>query len=213
MKTDDLIALLASGAGAAEPNAVARRLTTALGAGVVSAMLLMIITYGVRPDIGEAAHMPMLWIKLAFPASLVLGSLLATSRLARPGAQLGRVPIALAAPVLAMWLLSAFVLLGAQASMRAQLILGATWATCPFSIAMLSAPAFGAATWAMKGLAPTRLALAGAAGGLWAGAVGALAYALHCPEMSAPFLAIWYVAGMLIPTAAGAWLGPRVLHW
>ena len=44
-------------------------------------------------------------------------------------------------------------------------------------------------------------------------AIGALAYTLHCPELAAPFLAIWYVLGMLIPTAFGAWLGPRLLRW
>jgi hypothetical protein len=65
----------------------------------------------------------------------------------------------------------------------------------------------------MKGLAPTRLALAGAAAGLLAGSAGALIYALHCPEMEAPFLAIWYLLGMLIPTAVGAAIGPRLLRW
>ena len=44
-------------------------------------------------------------------------------------------------------------------------------------------PVFVATLWAMKGLAPTRLALAGAAAGLLAGAVGAVVYTLHCPEM------------------------------
>lgn len=65
----------------------------------------------------------------------------------------------------------------------------------------------------MRGLAPTRLALAGAASGLLAGALGALVYALHCTEIAAPFLGIWYVIGMLIPTAIGALLGPRMLRW
>jgi hypothetical protein len=31
--------------------------------------------------------------------------------------------------------------------------------------------------------------------------------------MQAPFLAIWYLLGMLIPTALGALLGPRLLRW
>ncbi|MEO8407393.1 MAG: DUF1109 domain-containing protein, partial [Oxalobacteraceae bacterium] len=89
---------------------------------------------------------------------------------------------------------------------------GSTWATCPFNIAMLSIPAFIGIFWAMKGLAPTRLALAGASAGLLAGAVGAFAYAFHCPEMTAPFLGIWYLAGMTIPALVGALLGPR-LYW
>lgn len=53
-------------------------------------------------------------------------------------------------------------------------------------------------------------ALAGAASGLLAGAIATLVYCLHCPEMTAPFLAIWYVLGMASPTAPGALLGPRV---
>jgi hypothetical protein len=78
---------------------------------------------------------------------------------------------------------------------------------------MLSLPTFVGAMWAMKGLAPTRLVLAGASAGLLAGAVGTLVYALHCPEMDAPFLATWYLLGMLIPTATGALIGPRMLRW
>jgi len=74
-------------------------------------------------------------------------------------------------------------------------------------------PVFAATLWAMKGLAPTRPALAGAAAGLLAGAMAALVYALHCPEMEAPFIGVWYVVGMLIPAAAGALLGPLVLRW
>ena len=65
----------------------------------------------------------------------------------------------------------------------------------------------------MKGLAPTRLRLAGAAAGFAAGAIGALVYTLHCPELDAPFLAVWYVSGMLIPTVVGAFVGPRLLRW
>jgi hypothetical protein len=67
--------------------------------------------------------------------------------------------------------------------------------------------------WALKGAAPTRLAWSGAGAGLLAGALGTLVYALHCPEMAAPFLAVWYLLGMAIPTAVGAALGPRLLRW
>ena len=213
MKTDDLVTMLASGAGPVEPGATARRYATALGWGAFGATLLLALVLGVRPDLAQAARLPMFWMKLAFPACLAAGALYAAARLSRPGAQLGRVPAALAAPVLAMWLLAAFVLLSAAAGEREELIFGGTWYACPLFVALLSLPLFAAAMWAMKGLAPTRLALAGAAAGLLAGAAGALIYALHCPEMGAPFLAIWYLLGMLIPTAAGALIGPRLLRW
>ena len=78
---------------------------------------------------------------------------------------------------------------------------------------MLSVPVFVAVVWAMQGLAPTRLRLAGAAAGLVSGSLGALVYALHCPELAAPFLGPWYLLGVLIPAGVGALLGPRLLRW
>jgi len=213
MRTDDLVAMLASGAGAVEPGATARRYAAALGWGAFGATLLMAIVLGVRSDLAAAVRLPMFWMKLAFPACLALGALYAATRLSRPGVQLGRAPAAIVAPVLALWLLAAFVLATADAGEREALIFGSTWIVCPLLVAMLSLPVFVAAMWAMKGLAPTRLASAGAAAGLLAGSLGALIYALHCPEMEAPFLAIWYLLGMLIPTAAGALIGPRLLRW
>lgn len=213
MKTDDLITMLANGAGAVEPNAAARRYATALGWGAFGSTLVMAIMLGVRQDIYEAALLPMFWFKLAFPASVAFASLVAALRLSRPGAQLGWVPAALAAPVLAMWLLAAFQLVDATPQDRQDLIMGVSASSCPFNIAILSAPVFVAAMWAMRGLAPTRLVLAGAAAGLLAGGVGALAYALYCIEMAAPFLGTWYLAGMLIPAAAGALVGPLLLRW
>lgn len=213
MKTDELIALLASGAGPVEPDALRSRYTAALGWGAFGSTLLMAILLGVRPDLAEATRLPMFWVKLAFPAALLAAALLAVLRLSRPGIRLGRVPAAVAAPVLAMWLLAATVLLGAAPGERGELILGQSAATCPFTIALLSVPLFCAALWSLKGLAPTNLALAGAAAGLLAGAGGALVYALYCPEMAAPFIANWYLLGMLFPAVVGALIGPRLLRW
>ena len=65
----------------------------------------------------------------------------------------------------------------------------------------------------MRSLAPTRLRWAGAASGFTAGSIGALVYTLDCPELAAPLLGIWYLLGMLIPTAVGTWLGPWLLRW
>jgi hypothetical protein len=213
MKTDELVTLLASGASAVEPNAVARRYALSLGWGAFGATLLMAILLGVRVDIEAAARLPMFWIKLAFPASVAVASLVAASRLSRPGARLGGACGAVIAPVLVIWLYACWVLLGAPAAERADLVMGRTWKYCLVGIPTLALPVFAATLWAMKGLAPTRLALAGAAAGLLAAAIAAVVYALHCPEMEAPFLGVWYVAGMMIPAAAGALLGPFVLRW
>lgn len=213
MRTDHLIAMLATDVEPVEPNAVARRYATALGWGGFGATLWMAVQLGVRPDLQSAAQLPMFWVKLAFPAAIAVGGMLAVARLSRPGTPLGNAPRAIALPVAAIGLLAVVALAGADPGARAALLAGSTLQYCLATIPMLSLPVLAALTWAMKGLAPTRLALAGGAAGLLAGAVGALAYALHCPEMQAPFIAVWYSAAMLIPAAVGALLGPLVLRW
>lgn len=213
MKTDELIALLARDAGAVAPRIWRRRYAGALGAGLLGAALLMVPLLGVRPDIADAVRLPMFWVKLAFPVLLAAGALFAAARLSRPGVPLGHAGAVLAAPVLAIWLLAGAALLAAAPEDRAMLIWGETWATCPANVTLLSLPGFVVLLGVMKTLAPVRPVLAGAAAGLLAGALGATIYALHCPELAAPFIGIWYVLGMLIPAALGAVTGPRLLRW
>jgi hypothetical protein len=213
MRTGDWAALLAANSGPAETRAVARRFGVALGWGAFGSALLLAVLLPVRADIASAMQAPMFWVKLAYPVSLAVAALLAAARLGQPGARLGLVPGVLALPLLAMWLFAAVVLARVPAGERLSLVLGSTWGTCPFNIALLSLPLLVATLWAMKGLAPTHSVLAGAAAGLLSGAFGAAVYALHCTEMQAPFLGTWYVLGMSIPTAAGALIGPRVLRW
>lgn len=213
MKTDDLVTMLATGAGAVQPNQAARRYATGLGWGAVGAALLMATLLGLRADLAAALLRSMIWVKFAFVASLAAISLLAAMRLSRPGQALGWALPALGAPLLAIWLLAALELTGADPARRAGLFFGDTADSCPLLIAMLAAPVFVAVVWAMKGLAPTRLRLAGAAAGLLSGAVGALVYSLHCPETAAAFIGFWYPLGMLIPAVVGAVLGPRLLRW
>jgi len=213
MKTDDLVTMLATGAADVEPSAARRRFALAIGWGALGASLLMAILLGVRDDLAQAAGLPMFWMKFGFVAALAAASVVAALRLSQPGVALGGAPIGMAAPLLAIWALAGAVLLAAEPAERAGLVFGQTWATCPLNITVLSVPTWATAMWAMKGLAPTRLRLAGGVAGLLAGAVAAMVYALHCPEMAAPFLAIWYVLGILIPAALGALLGPRLLRW
>ena len=213
MKTDDLVSLLASGAGAVDPGAARRRWSLALSGGTLVATLLVFAWLEVNPALGRDARAPMFWVKEAFCAALAVGALMAVARLGRPGAPLGGLRPLLALLVAALWMLAAVVLLTADAAERSDLILGISWTECSVNIALLSMPVFAAMVWLMRGLAPTRLRLAGAAAGFAAGAMGALVYTLHCPELEAPFLAIWYVLGMLIPATLGALVGPRLLRW
>jgi hypothetical protein len=213
MKTDDLIALLATGLEPVQTGAARQRLQWAVLGGLMGGLLVMLAMYGVRKDIGAAMWLPMFWFKLAFPLAVALPALVLTARLGLPGMRAGRVWLALPLPWLALSALALLALFNADPKARAALVLGSTWASCAFNIALVSLPSFVGLLWAMKGLAPTRPALAGACAGLVAASLGTMVYALHCPEMQAPFLAVWYLLGMLIPTAAGALLGPKLLRW
>ena len=173
----------------------------------------MLALFGLRPDLLATMALPMFWGKLVFAAALAAAGVAVLRRMARPGMALGHAALWLALPPLVLWAMALWALSQVSAAERMPLILGSTWRTCPFNIAALSVPAFVAGFWALKGAAPTRLVWTGAGAGLLAGALGALVYALHCPEMATPFLAVWYVAGMAIPTALGAVLGPRLLRW
>jgi hypothetical protein len=213
MKTDDLILLLASDTVALQPRVWRRRYALALAAGIIGAVLLMFAMLGVRCDIAVVAQIPAFWVKFAFPGALAAAALMTASRLSRPGVPLGLAAWLIPVPLLAIWTLGIVELTGAAPAQRDVLFWGGTWATCPVYVALLSVPTFIAMLWVMKTLAPTQLARAGAAAGLVAGAVGAMAYALYCPESGASFLGVWYVIGMLIPTTLGAAIGPRVLRW
>lgn len=213
MKTDDLISLLATGAGAVEPHVAERRYAKAIVLGALGALLVMLSLINIRRDLADAAMLPMFWLKIGFVVSLVAVSLFAALRLSRPGARIDGVPHLIAAPLLVMWSIAAYVLIQADPAERTDLFFGSTSASCPFFIALFSVPAFISVIWAMKGLAPTRPRLAGFAAGLLAGAIAALVYCLHCTESEVPFIGFWYVLGMFIPAAVGALLGRVLLRW
>lgn len=213
MDTERLVTMLATGDPAPPAHAAAKRFALALVIAAVAAVALTALLLGLRSDLADAAGQSMFWVKFGFGAMLAGVALPLNLRLGRPGARLGWLPGGLAAIVLALWAMAALALAQAAPPQRAALVLGQTWAACPWNIAGLSIPGFVALLFAMSGLAPTRPALAGAGAGLLSGAVAAAAYTLHCPELDAPFLAVWYVLGILIPTAAGALAGPRVLRW
>lgn len=213
MKTDDFIGMLASGITPVDRHALAKRFGVAVLAGLVVATLLVAIILGVRPDLATVAATPIFWAKIAFPLCLMIGALGVVMRLARPGLTPGSGKLLIATAIVAVWAGALYVLVAAAPDTRVPVILGKTWRVCALNIALLSIPGFIAVFWALRGLAPTRLRLAGACGGLLAGAMAALAYSLHCPEMEVPFWGAWYLLGMLVPTVIGALLGPRWLRW
>ncbi|HTV85954.1 MAG TPA: DUF1109 domain-containing protein [Dyella sp.] len=213
MNTDLLVSLLATDIAPARGDIVKRYLSASLLVAYICACTLALVGYGLRPDMAAMLVTPLFWLKLALPLSLAAGAYMMLERLVRPGQAVGRRWTGIAIPILFVWLAALTVLWEAPDGLRASLLMGKTWRTCPFNIALLSMPCLCAVLFAARQLAPTHRTLAGAVAGLLAGALGTLAYCLHCPEMGVPFWATWYLLGMAIPTVTGAFLGRQLLRW
>lgn len=211
MKTDDLIALLSKDSGPAVQVSLARRLVPA---SVLGGMLAAAIALGLLGLIPASMFLePGPWIKIGYAGALALSAAWLVARLGRPGASGRQACSAVTGVVVLMTLSGAMSYLATPDSERTAALMGHSWLVCPWAILGLSLPVMAGTFWAIKGLAPTRLVLAGAACGLFSGAVAALAYALACTEPATPFIAIWYTLGMLLSGALGAMLGPKVLAW
>jgi hypothetical protein len=213
MRTDDLVEALAADARSVDAGAVQRRFRDRLLWGPAIAIVLMLLALGPRPDLAEAMRLPMFWVKAGVPALVAAASWVLVYRLGHPGMVLGRSLLAAIGPLPMLTLVGLLVLWNAAPADRIAMLFGQTWKQCLLAIPLLALPALALALSALRGLAPTRLVLAGAAAGLFAAGAGAFAYAFHCPELDAPFLGAWYVAGMLIPAGLGALAGRRLLRW
>jgi hypothetical protein len=213
MKTRDLVTRLASDISPVERNAVPKLLNRALMLGLAGSTVLLVALYGVRSDMPELILTTMFWVRLVFPLAIIAAAMKLAERLGRPGAPLKFAWFAVALPIVTMLLAAGSILMATPPGYRLQLMLGTTWRTTTASVVMLSFPSLTAMMHAMKQLAPTRLALAGAGAGLLAGAQGLLVYSLYCSEMAVPFWGVWYVLAIAITTAIGAAIAPHCLRW
>lgn len=193
--------------------ALPRRTLTALVAGALVSLLVVLGLWGVRPDIVAALSGAAFWIKETFVLVLVVAGFAAVLRLSRPDGRAAG-PAALA--------LGAFLALAAMAAIQfaitpqglwRHLLMGATAAVCPWLIIALSGPILAGALAMMRRMAPTRLRRAGAAAGFAAGALSALVYSVSCDESAMPFILVWYGGAIAVVTVIGAALGPKVLRW
>jgi hypothetical protein len=192
---------------------VIRRLAVSLVVGGVAAFVGVAGLLGLRADMASAVLSSMFWVKLAYTGGVAVAAVWCVERLSRPAGDAGRRLPWLLAPPAAMGAMAAWRFGSAAPSLREALVMGSSAAVCPGLILITAIPVFAALVWALRGLAPTRLRVAGALAGLTAGGAGAAIYALHCPESGAPFVAIWYTLGMVAAGALGGLLGPRLLRW
>jgi hypothetical protein len=209
----DLIDRLVADLAPVPAHAAARRLAIGIGAGLVVSAVLMLVWLGLRADMMPAMGTAGFWIKFAFTALLAVAGVAAASRMARPDG-MASAPVAVTVAVLAIITMLALAQFTATPpAEHPALLMGISALVCPWYIIALSLPVLAGVFWAMRGLAPTRLTLAGAMAGLAAGGTGAFVYSFHCIESAVPFVAIWYTLGIAGATLAGALLGRFALRW
>jgi hypothetical protein len=190
-----------------------RALALALIPGVAIALGLHFTVLGLRPHLLALLGEPRLLFKLCLTILLVALSSPLVLRLVRPGASVRRaalmlaiVPALLTAAILAE-------LLAVPAAEWGQKLVGTNAIFCLKTIPFLAAAPLVAALLALRQGAPEHPALAGAAAGLFAGAIGAAFYATHCPDDSPLFVAAWYTLAIGFVAASGAAAGSRLLRW
>jgi hypothetical protein len=202
MQTDELIHSLTQDMRPVSRHAVGQRLLTGLIAGTALTTLILLIFKGFRPDLEQAIHSFSFWMKAIYTASLAGLAIAMILRVARPDARDASLLWLMGVPVaIILWL--------AVEELRTTPQSG--W--LPMYVFALSLPVLIGLAWAFRAFAPTHLRRAGAIAGLAAGAVGATVYGLHCPEVSATFVATWYTLGIALATGLGALLGPRLMRW
>ena len=213
MDTDTLIDQLAHNLQPARPHAADWRMAIGVLAGGLATVALIVLAIGLNPALDQVVRHYAFWVKWDYALSLGVLSLGLVRTLGRPDARLHRSLWLLALPVAALAAIGTVEMAHVPPSHWLAMWLGDSWLVCPWLILALSMPLFIGLLWSFRRMAPTRLGLAGAAAGLASGALGAMIYCLHCPEMSAIFVLTWYTLGILMAAGIGALLGPRLLRW
>ena len=215
MNTDRLIDMLSAELEAVNSGRLGKTLILSILTGGALAFALMLVTVGPRPDLQSTAHIEWVAVKLLFALSVIGTGALLLNRSMRPGLEDATNWTMVLFPFLAALAVAFAVLLGQPQAWR-ELLRGATTVSsvrCLVLIMSFAAIPLAAVIYAIRQGAPTRLKLCGGIAGIVAGGIGAAAYAFNCTSDTIPFVAIWYGAAIVICSAIGSQLGPRVLRW
>jgi hypothetical protein len=211
MRTNELIVAIA--ADSVIRPTPRRALTLALIPAVVIAACLFVAALGLRPHFLALLGEPRFLFKILLWDLLAALSGMLVLRLFRPDAAIKGALILLAVPPVLLGIAIIAELIVTSSAQWGVRLIGTNSMICLRSIPFLGLAPLIAILIALRDGAPETPALAGAAAGLFAGAIGAALYAMHCPDDSPLFVAVWYPIGISIVTALGAVLGARLLRW
>jgi hypothetical protein len=213
MRTEDLIAMMSASARPVDTGWLGRATWGAAFAALLLAAALLTMTLGVRPDIAVAMWTVPVIAKALFGAGIAGIALPLFQRSLRPGASPRQLlpMIAVPAAIVGLWALAT--LAQTPVEQWGTLTFGRNWRAC-----LIAVPAYALAPLAILTLlarqgAPVNGRLTGLAAGLASGGLSTMAYALHCPDDTIPFLATWYTLAIALVSGVAALLLPRLLRW
>jgi hypothetical protein len=212
VKTNDLIRALAADC-ATRPVSLRRAFATAMIPGVAIAFGFYLVVLGPRPHVLGLLAEPRFLFKVCLALLLVALAAGLVMRLGKPGTEIRRAVLMLSIVPALLGAGIAAELLFVPADLWSHRLIGTNALVCLESIPFLGLAPLAAALFCLRQGAPERPALAGAAAGLLAGAIGATLYATHCPDDSPLFVAAWYSLAIGIVAAIGAVAGRRLLRW
>ncbi|RXT56158.1 hypothetical protein B6S44_08855 [Bosea sp. Tri-44] len=213
MKTDELISLMAASHQPVDTGRL--RHATWLAAAVALSVTAMVLvnTLGVRPDLAAAIMTMPVIAKLLFGGSIAMISLILFQQSLRPGLQPRRLLPLAAIPVALIAGFALLTLAQAPAEQWNTLIFGRYWRSCLFNVPLYALLPLAVLLLLARRGAPIDGRLTGASAGLASGGLAAVAYALHCPDDTIPFLAIWYTLAVALVAGISTLALPRLLRW
>jgi hypothetical protein len=213
MKTDELISLMAAGHQPVDTGRLSRAAWLAAAAALALTMVVVVETLGMRPDLAAALRTVPVIAKIAFGAALAAIALVMFQRSLRPGLQPRRLLPLAAIPIVLITAFAVLTLVQVPAEQWNSLIFGRYWRSCLVNVPLYALLPLLALLLLARHGAPVDGRMTGASAGLASGGLAAIAYALHCPDDTIPFLAVWYTLAVALVAGVSALALPRLLRW
>ncbi|HEY5797278.1 MAG TPA: DUF1109 domain-containing protein [Bosea sp. (in: a-proteobacteria)] len=213
MRTDDLISLMSASSQPVDTGWLRRGTWLAALAALVLSVTLLVFTIGVRSNLaGAIVTMPVI-AKILFGAGIATIALILFQRSLHPGLKPKRLLPLVAIPVglVAAWAL--LTLAQAPAEQWQALVFGRHWRSCLFNVPLYAMGPLVVFLWLARRGAPVDPTLTGLCAGLASAGLSVVAYALHCPDDTIPFLATWYTLAVAMVSVFAALVFPRLLRW
>lgn len=213
MQTDDLIAVMSASARPVDTSWLGRVTWGSAFVALLLAALLLKVTLGVRADIVVAMWTVPVLAKVLFGASIAGIALVLFLHSLRPGSRPRRLLPMIALPAAVVWFWALATLAQAPVEQWGTLTFGRNWLICLIAVPSYAlAPLLILVLLARQG-APVDGRFTGVVAGLASGGLSTMAYSLHCPDDTIPFLAAWYTLAIAFLSGFAALLVPRLLRW